>query len=89
MILATASVHIHLVRQSLRTFTSLNVRSSDVLDVHGMAVDDWRWRDVGQSIPRAGGHCHRLKRGLFGALEFWGCGRALSQALDRASENYV
>jgi glutamate synthase (NADPH/NADH) large chain len=31
-------VHSHLVRQSLRTFTSLNVRSAECLDVHYFAV---------------------------------------------------
>jgi glutamate synthase (NADPH/NADH) large chain len=34
MILAAGAVHSHLVRQSLRTFTSLNVRSGECLDVH-------------------------------------------------------
>ena len=29
MILATGAVHTHLVRQKLRTFTSLNVRSAN------------------------------------------------------------
>ena len=38
MILATGGVHTHLVRQSLRTFTSLNVRSAECLDVHYFAV---------------------------------------------------
>ncbi len=38
MILATAAVHTHLVRQSLRTFTSLNVRCAECLDVHYFAV---------------------------------------------------
>ena len=38
MILATAAVHTHLVRQSLRTFTSLNVRSAECLDTHYFAV---------------------------------------------------
>src|SRR3546814_11518882 len=38
MILATAAVHTHLVKQSLRTFTSLNVRSMECLDVHYFAV---------------------------------------------------
>ena len=38
MILATGAVHTHLVRQSLRTFTSLNVRSAECLDVHYFAV---------------------------------------------------
>ncbi|MGL1654874.1 glutamate synthase central domain-containing protein, partial [Vibrio parahaemolyticus] len=34
MILAAGCVHSYLVRQSLRTFTSLNVRSAESLDVH-------------------------------------------------------
>ncbi len=38
MILATGAVHSHLVRQSLRTFVSLNVRSAECLDVHHFAV---------------------------------------------------
>ncbi|MBB5372366.1 glutamate synthase large subunit [Acidocella aromatica] len=38
MILATGAVHTHLVRQSLRTFTSLNVRAAECLDVHYFAV---------------------------------------------------
>ncbi|MEM7653234.1 MAG: glutamate synthase central domain-containing protein, partial [Pseudomonadota bacterium] len=38
MILATGAVHTHLVDQHLRTFTSLNIRSSECLDVHHFAV---------------------------------------------------
>ncbi len=38
MILAAGGVHSHLVRQKLRTFTSLNVRSAECLDVHYVAV---------------------------------------------------
>jgi len=38
MILATGAVHSHLVRQQLRTFTSLNVRAGECLDVHYFAV---------------------------------------------------
>ncbi|HLZ66002.1 MAG TPA: glutamate synthase large subunit [Aliidongia sp.] len=38
MILATGGVHSHLVRQQLRTFTSLTVRSAECLDVHYFAV---------------------------------------------------
>ncbi len=38
MILGTGGVHTHLVRQSLRTFTSLNVQSGECLDVHYFAV---------------------------------------------------
>jgi glutamate synthase (NADPH) large chain len=38
MILATGAVHTFLVKHSLRTFTSLNVRSAECLDVHYAAV---------------------------------------------------
>ncbi|MPY72791.1 MAG: glutamate synthase large subunit [Alphaproteobacteria bacterium] len=38
MILATGAVHTHLVRTQLRTFTSINVRSAECLDVHYFAV---------------------------------------------------
>lgn len=65
MILVTAAVHIHLVRHSLRTFTSLNVRSSTVLDVHSIAVNI----GVGATTvnPWLTQHsiADRLKRGLF------------------------
>src|SRR3546814_6597429 len=38
MILASGAVHSHLVRQQLRTFTSVNVRCGECLDVHYFAV---------------------------------------------------
>ncbi|SOD94616.1 glutamate synthase large subunit [Caenispirillum bisanense] len=38
MILAAGGVHTHLVRQQLRTFTSVNVRTGECLDVHYFAV---------------------------------------------------
>ena len=38
MILATGSVHSHLVRQQLRTFASVNVATGECLDVHHFAV---------------------------------------------------
>ncbi|QIE55541.1 glutamate synthase large subunit [Pikeienuella piscinae] len=38
MILATSAVHSWLVRQGLRTFTSINVRSAECLDPHYFAV---------------------------------------------------
>jgi len=38
MILATGAIHSHLVRQQLRTFTSVNVASGECLDVHHFAV---------------------------------------------------
>ncbi len=38
MILATGAVHTYLVRQNLRTFTSINVASGECMDVHYFAV---------------------------------------------------
>jgi glutamate synthase (NADPH/NADH) large chain len=38
MILGTGAVHSHLVRQQLRTFTSLTIRTAECLDVHYYAV---------------------------------------------------
>lgn len=68
MILATAAVHVHLVRQSLRTFTSLNIRSADALDVHAIAVTI----GVGATTvnPYLAQECinERLQRGLFGTM---------------------
>ncbi|AQS89463.1 glutamate synthase large chain [Neoasaia chiangmaiensis NBRC 101099] len=68
MILATAAVHVHLVRQSLRTFTSLNVRSADAMDVHAIAVTI----GVGATTvnPYLAQECiqDRLNRGLFGDM---------------------
>ena len=37
-ILAVGAVHAHLVRQQLRTFTSINIASGECLDVHHFAV---------------------------------------------------
>ena len=38
MILATSAVHSYLIKNNLRTFTSLNVSSKECLDVHYFAV---------------------------------------------------
>jgi len=38
MVLATGAVHSHLVQQHLRTYTSINVRSGECVDVHYFAV---------------------------------------------------
>ncbi len=73
MILAAGGVHTHLVRQQLRTFTSLNVRSGECLDVHFFAVligvgattvNPWLAQE---SIA------DRHRRGLFGAMTLEEC----------------
>ena len=38
MPLVVGAVHTHLVNEGLRSFTSINVQASDVLDVHSFAV---------------------------------------------------
>ena len=38
MVLAVGAIHTHLVRQGLRSFVSINVQSSDTIDVHTFAV---------------------------------------------------
>jgi glutamate synthase (NADPH/NADH) large chain len=68
MILATGAVHTHLVRSSLRTFTSLNVRSAECMDVHYFSV----LIGVGATTVNAylAQECiaDRHRRGLFGEI---------------------
>ncbi|CAI3931392.1 glutamate synthase large subunit [Commensalibacter papalotli (ex Botero et al. 2024)] len=83
MILATAAVHTHLVRQSLRTFTSLNVRSADTLDVHSIAV----LIGVGATTVNAylAQECiaDRHKRGLFGDMSLREAMKRYCKAVDK------
>nr|WP_295745124.1 glutamate synthase large subunit [uncultured Acidocella sp.] len=83
MILATGAVHTHLVRQSLRTFTSLNVRSSECLDVHYFAV----LVGVGATTVNAylAQECiaDRHARGLFGTLSLKECVARYKKAVDK------
>ncbi len=82
MILATGAVHTHLLRQQLRTFTSLNLRSAECLDVHTLAV----LIGVGATTVNAwlaeAGIAERHRRGLFGALAFEDCVKRYKKALD-------
>jgi glutamate synthase (NADPH/NADH) large chain len=82
MILATAAVHSHLVRQKLRTFISLNVRSGECLDVHYFAV----LIGVGATSVNAylaqESIADRHRRGLFGELSFEDCVRRYKKAVD-------
>jgi glutamate synthase (NADPH/NADH) large chain len=83
MILATAAVHTHLVRQSLRTFTSLNVRAAECLDVHYYAV----LVGVGATTVNAylAQECiaDRHARGLFGSLSLKECVYRYKKAVDK------
>jgi glutamate synthase (NADPH/NADH) large chain len=68
MILATGAVHTHLVRQSLRTFTSLNVRAAECLDVHYFAVLIGVGATTVNAYLAQESIADRQARGLFGNL---------------------
>ncbi len=76
MILATGAVHTHLLRQQLRTFTSLNVRSGECLDVHYVAVLIGVGATTVNAYLAQEAIADRLSRGLFGEM-------TLSDALQR------
>ncbi|NNG03649.1 MAG: glutamate synthase large subunit, partial [Inquilinus sp.] len=73
MILATGAVHTHLVRQSLRTFTSLNVRSAECLDVHYFAVLIGVGATTVNAYLAQEAIADRHRRGLFGDLSLETC----------------
>ncbi len=68
MILATAAVHTHLVRQSLRTFVSVNVRSSECVDVHAHAVLIGVGATTINAYLAQESIADRHRRGLFGNI---------------------
>ncbi len=68
MILAAGGVHTHLVRCSLRTFTSLNVRTSDCVDVHGFAVLIGAGATTVNAYLAQESIADRQRRGLFGSM---------------------
>ena len=76
MILATGAVHVHLLRQQLRTFTSLNVRSGECLDVHHFAVLVGVGATTVNAYVAEASIADRHGRGLFGKL-------SLDECLDR------
>ena len=83
MILATAAVHSHLVRQSLRTFTSLNVRSGECLDVHYFAVLIGVGATTVNAYLAEGAIADRHARGLFPGLGLGDCIARYKEAVDQ------
>jgi glutamate synthase (NADPH/NADH) large chain len=81
-ILATGGVHQHLIRQGLRTFTSINVRSSECMDVHYFAVL------VGVGATTVNAHlaeqaiADRQQRGLLGKADLKTCLQRYREAID-------
>jgi glutamate synthase (NADPH/NADH) large chain len=82
MILATGGVHSHLVRQNLRTFTSLNVRSAECLDVHYVAVLIGVGATTVNAYLAEQAIADRHARGLFGTLELAACIERFKKAID-------
>ncbi|MFT8777309.1 MAG: glutamate synthase large subunit [Gluconacetobacter liquefaciens] len=83
MILATAAVHTHLVRQSLRTFTSLNVRSAEALDVHAIAVTIGVGATSINPYLAQESIADRQRRGLFGEISLREAVERYRKAVDK------
>ncbi|UEM04806.1 glutamate synthase large subunit [Skermanella rosea] len=82
MILATGAVHTHLVRQQLRTFTSLNVRTSECMDVHYFAVLIGVGGTTVNAYLSQEAIADRHRRGLFGDLTLEQCLYRFKKAID-------
>ena len=82
MIMAAGGVHSYLVRQSLRTFISLNVRSAECLDVHYAAVIIGVGATTVNPYLAEETIAARHKRGLFGKLSLAQCLANYKKALD-------
>ena len=83
MILATGAVHTHLVRQSLRTFTSLNVRSAECLDVHYFAVLIGVGATTINAYLAQEAIADRHRRGLFGDMSLKTAVERYKKAVDK------
>ena len=83
MILATGGVHTHLVRSSLRTFTSLNVRAAECLDVHTFAVLIGVGATTINAYLAQEGIADRHRRGLFGPISLKEAVQRFKKAVDK------
>jgi glutamate synthase (NADPH/NADH) large chain len=83
MILAVGAVHAHLVKTSLRTFTSLNVRSAECLDVHYFAVLIGAGATTINAYLAQESIADRHRRGLFGTLSLEECVARYKKAVDK------
>ncbi len=83
MILATAAVHTHLVRQSLRTFTSLNVRSAECMDTHYFSVLIGVGATTINAYLAQEGIADRQRRGLFGSISLKEAVQHYKKAVDK------
>ena len=82
MILGTAAVHSHLVHQKLRTFTSINVRAGECLDVHYFAVLIGVGATTVNAYLAQESIADRQARGLFGDMPLERAIARYKQAVD-------
>ncbi|MDE2575432.1 MAG: glutamate synthase large subunit [Rhodospirillales bacterium] len=83
MILGTAGVHTHLVRSSLRTFTSLNVRAAECMDVHSFAVLIGVGATTVNAYMAQESIADRHRRGLFGEMSLKDAVQRFKKAIDK------
>ena len=83
MILAVGGVHTHLTRQSLRTFTSLNVRSAECMDVHYYAVLIGAGATTVNAYLAQESIADRHRRGLFGDITLKYAVQNYKKAIDK------
>ena len=82
MILATGAVHTHLVEQNLRTFTSINLRSGECIDVHYVAVLIGVGATTVNAYLAQEAIADRHRRGLFGEMSLEEAVNRYIQAID-------
>jgi glutamate synthase (NADPH/NADH) large chain len=83
MIMATGGVHSHLVRQGLRTFASINVRSAECLDTHYFAVLIGAGATTVNAYLTEMTIMDRQARGLFGDLSLDECMERYRHAINQ------
>ncbi len=83
MILATGAVHTHLVHSSLRTFTSLNVRAAECMDVHTFAVLIGVGATTVNAYLAQESIADRHRRGLFGDMSLKEAVGRFKKAVDK------
>ncbi len=82
MVLAAAAVHTHLVRQGLRSYASINVRSAECLDTHYFAVLIGVGATTVNAYLAEAAVADRHARGLFGDLSLEDCFKRWRKAID-------
>tara|TARA_B100000686_G_scaffold351070_1_gene448763 strand:+ start:3887 stop:8419 length:4533 start_codon:yes stop_codon:yes gene_type:complete len=83
MILATGAVHTHLVKEALRTYTSINAQVGECLDTHYFAVLIGVGATTVNAYLAQETIIDRHKRGLFEGLSLYECVQRYLEAVDQ------